>query len=268
MLNKERTIIEMSFKQSFAWRFAMLLSIIVGPLVILANYVIWKGLYAAAHTDVIRGFTFEQMVVYIAISFMISYLTWNNMEVSLRDDVRNGSLATYLLRPISYLHFQFINMIGNRFLAMFLEFLPVLAIVTLLLGPAVITGNWGYFIIGAIIASIINFLIRALMGMLAFYFVRPRGSIEVLKVLMTLLGGMVLPLSLFPAIFQKISLFLPFQFLAYAPTRLYMGNYELAGIILSPWQVLLLGLAQCAVLFIIVRLVWNVSIKKFCGVGT
>lgn len=268
MFETERTIIGMSLKQSFAWRTNMMLSIVTGPLFVIVNYVIWKGLYAAAGTATIRGFTFEQMVVYVAISSMTIYLIWDDMEGRLRDDVHTGSLSTYLLRPIPYLWFNFVNKVGHRLMAFFIEFLPVLGILAIMFGKVILQGNWLLFGIAICIGFIIHFLLRALVGILAFYFIRPRGLIETYKVLSALLYGNILALSLFPQALQRVFIFLPFQFVSYVPTRLYMGSYELAGITLSPAQILICGVLQCIILYLIVLFAWSRAVKRFCGVGT
>jgi len=86
-------------------------------------------------------------------------------------------------------------------------------------------------------------------------------------VLRDLCAGALVPLTLFPDFIQKILFFLPFQFVAYVPTRVFIGSYELAGISLSVPCVVGMQAVAVVVMFLVYKLLWYLGIKKFTGVG-
>ncbi len=265
-LQRDGSILVMSFKNSIAWRSSMMLSIITGPLIVFANYAIWGGIFAASDSSTIAGFTFEQLMMYITISALLFYLIWDDVDYTLQDSVREGTLIKYLLRPLSFFWTEFVAKIGHRLLAVILEFIPAMIVVYLVLGDAVLDGHFGWFAAAIAIAFVISFLIRALLGMLAFYFTKPRGMIQIYAVISGLLYGSFLPLSMLPQFVQKISFFLPFQFVGFVPAQMFIGSYTLGGVALSPMQLIFYGLIHCVILLLLVIWVWNRSVKRFCGV--
>src|SRR5690606_19992585 len=102
-------------------------------------------------------------------------------------------------------------------------------------------------------------------GLTAFWIVRAEGIRRVFLLLKDVTAGVFLPLSFFPEVLQKILFFLPFQFITYLPTRVYIGEYELAGITLSMAEAV--GLQAIAVLITasITFLLYSAAIKRFTG---
>ncbi len=256
------------WKESLAYRFSMLFSIISGPLSMIVNYIIWKNIFYASGQTIISGYTFEQMITYIVIAFVTVYLTWDDVDQHYQKGVESGGFIIDLLKPISSLRYLFFGKLGHRSLAFFLEFIPVLFLMGLLFGFHIYkTNNITLYFISLAIAFVISFLLNSLIGMLAFWIVKPRGLMEIYNMLKFFLHGSLLPLSLFPEIIQKIFFFLPFQFVAYVPARIFMGDYVLGSVAFTPLEVVLYGLLQIGILSLILMLVWKKSIKRFCGVG-
>jgi len=267
--NADFSIYFTSVKSAIAYRFTMMLSILTGPLTLLVNYVIWNGVFKASGKTVISGFTFDQMVTYIVISFITVYLTWDDIDGRLADGVREGSFATFLLKPISFLRYEFVNKLGHRTLAFLIEYIPVFLIMNFLFGFKLFkTNNFFVYLISLGLAFTVSFFLSVLLGILAFWVVKPQGLMRIYNMLEFFIHGTVLPLSLFPDIIQKVFFFLPFQFVAYVPATVFIGNYNLGGVIFSSFEIILYGLVQILILFLITLLLWKISIKRFCGVGT
>jgi len=83
-------------------------------------------------------------------------------------------------------------------------------------------------------AWILHFCMMALIGLAAFV-VEETNSFELIyQKLVFVLGGMMLPLDLFPTWLQEIVRLLPFPYMMYAPARLFIKpDFELF------WQMLL-----------------------------
>lgn len=267
-LQQEWAVYKNAVKGAIEWRVIMVMSVLTGPLWFLINYFIWVAVFAAAGKAEISGFTLEQMITYIAVSKLVFYVTWDDNADRLAKRVRRGDLAKYILRPIFYYKTEFIEKLGHRSLAVFLEFIPITIILGYALGWQILqTPNLGYFAITLLIASIIQFQINAILGMLAFWVVEPRGFIRIYQRVSNFLTGAALPLSIFPLWFQEISSFLPFQFVRFVPAVIFMGNYELGGLAFSPLQAVIFGFIQILVMYLLIKLIWHYSIKKYTGVG-
>lgn len=258
-----------TLKETTAYRIVMLFSLITGPLTVLVNYVLWKAIFASTGKAIFGGFTFEQMVTYIAVAHVTWYLIWDDTEDDLIEGVREGNFTAYLLKPLSYMRFAFVKKIGHRTWAVFMEYLPVLIMLGLMFGFQIFkSSNVLWYALMVIIGFITLFLVNMLLGMFAFWFIRPKGIVWMYRMVARFLYGGFLPLSIFPLAIQKVFFFLPFQFVSYVPAQAFIGRYELAGVTLQPLETLLYGAFQVFVLYLVVLLFWRISVRKFCGVGT
>ena len=93
------------------------------------------------------------------------------------------------------------------------------------------------------------------------------GVRRAVYVFTSICSGAFLPLNLFPYSFQKLLFYLPLQFIAYVPVRVFIGQYELAGITMSIPQIVFLQAVMVAVMFLVNRALWYMGIKHFTGVG-
>ena len=269
MFETTRAILAISWKNALAWRFSMVLSLLTGPMIIFVNYTIWTAIYKTTGKMLLGGYTLEQMITYTVISFTLGYLIWDDIDETLHEDILTGRLTSTLLKPMSYMYFHFLQKIGHRFLAMLIEYVPVIIITGFLLGFDVYTSHRiGYYLAAIPIAFVIRYFIQALLGIMAFWLVKPKGIKWVYRMASGFLAGIGFSLTLYPPVFQKIFFLLPFQFLAYVPTQLFMGTYKLGNVTLSPPAVLAYGVLHAIVLYILVMLAWKISIKKYCGAGT
>jgi len=249
------------------WRGAMMLSILTGPLFILVNAIVWKGLFVTSTSGVIGGYTYEAMVSYFATIILIQYLTWNNIEEKVMAAISEGNLSQYILKPYSFFSWLLNQVAIGRVAAFVIEFIPVVLVVKALDIPFTIAQP-GWFIVFASIGVVVTYLMNLMLGMLAFWLTKPRGIIWTWIFLKGFLLGMFIPLSVFPAKIQSVLSFTPFPYFLYVPTRIAMGlPILIGGQEVSTLVVALVGLANVACMFIIAKLMWHQGIRRYTGVG-
>jgi len=115
------TIYTTAIKETIAYRFSMMLSVITGPLFLGIYMIIWKSLYGSR--DVLGGFTFDQLMLYFLITIVSNYLLWDDTSDNLKDLIADGKLSVFLLKPISFLWYEFWKKVGDRSVAFVLEFI-------------------------------------------------------------------------------------------------------------------------------------------------
>lgn len=264
-----RTVATLTFQSSLAYRFDALLASLMAPLYLLAQSVVWREVFRVSGRETLGGFDLSTMLSYLAVSYLMNALTWDRVTETLKTEIREGSFLVHLLRPLSFIHFGFLAKLGDRSMALVLEVVPVTLVVGMFFGFDVFRcRNVLAFAAAAVIAFVISYLVALLLGMLAFWIVRPDGVIWIYLAMARFFLGSWLPLSIFPEAVQKIFLWLPFQFVVFVPARLFTGEYELGGVSLAPGTVLLYGVAQAALLFAVTLVLWHVSVRRFCGEGT
>jgi len=259
-----RAVIQATYKENFAFRNNMAVSLITQPVFFLVQYFIWRSVFEAH--DTVSGFTFDTMLYYFAVASLIGYLNWDDSDGTLQRLVQSGKFITFQLRPVSHLYYAFFEKVGHRILAFWVEMIPIFCFY-LLFGIKPIPAVPGWAILSLALSFVLGFLINYTIGIMAFWLVKTNGLTRALLVIKDLCSGLFLPLTLFPDEVQKVLFFLPFQFVSYVPVRVFMGDYELAGIHMSIPQIVGLQAVMVVLTFFLNRIIWHFAIKRFTGVG-
>lgn len=254
-----------TYKEWAAFRSHMAVSILIGPIYFLVQYFIWQAIFSTR--DTLNGFTLEQMLVYYGVMSCINYLTFDFADWNLQMLIRTGKYVTFVLRPVSHIFFAFSQKVGHRSLGFWMEFLPVCLIYFFILGIDLIPAQPVWAILSVILGFIMTFLVNYCIGLTAFWLTNADGIRRMFLLVRDVTAGVLVPLTFFPEIVQKVLLFLPFQFMQYVPVRVFVGSYELAGFTLSIPQIVglqaLAVLMMCGLSSVLIRL----GMRKFTGVG-
>jgi len=259
-----KAVITATYKENFAYRNQMAVSIFVQPIYFLVHYFIWQAIFQIR--DQVSGFTFDQMLLYFAVSSIVEFLNWDSSGHMLQRLIQTGQFITFQLRPVSHLYFSFCQKIGHRILAFLIEILPVMCFY-ILFGIRFVPAKPFWAVITLFLSFILSFLIRYTIGIFAFWFVKTDGVSRAVLLFTNICSGAFLPLNLFPAGFQKFLFYLPFQFVSYVPVRVFIGHYELAGMTMSIPRIVFLQAAMVGAMFLVNRALWYLGIKRFTGVG-
>jgi ABC-2 type transport system permease protein len=260
-----RAVAFVTYKEWAAYRSHMLLSLVVGPVFFLSQVFIWKAVFAGRKE--LGGFTLEEMLLYFGVSSIIYYLIMDFADWNLQMLIRTGKFLTYMLRPMPHPFFAFSQKVGHRILGFFFEFIPVWLIFLFLFHIRLIPAEPFWTLVSIFFSFIIMFLLNYSTGILAFWLTRTDGIRAMIRLFRDLLAGVFLPLSFFPEVVQKVLFFLPFQFVSYVPTRVFLGSYSLAGWNLSiPFIVGIQGV-MVVIMVVLTGILWRLGIKRFTGVG-
>lgn len=260
-----RAIGFVTYKEWAAFRTHMLASLLVGPVLFLVQVFIWQAMFVGKET--INGLTFQQMLTYFGVVTLIHYITFDFADWNLQMLVRSGKFVTFALRPLPHWLFALAQKIGHRSLALGVEVLPVMLLFIFLFGVDLMPASPGWAAISILLSFLMNFFINYCVGLTAFWLVRAEGIRRVFLLLKDISAGVFLPLSFFPEVLQKILFFLPFQFITYLPTRVYIGDYELAGVSLTMAEAVGLQAAAVAVTAGLALCLYHLAMKRFTGVG-
>ena len=114
-IEKYSAVIKMTWIQTLEYRanlYVGLFSIFSG---ILIEYLIWKQIFIARGSELIRGFEFNELIAFIFLSLIVGQLksSWIT-SIELIDAIRMGGLNKYLIRPISFYSYHFMMFIGQN----------------------------------------------------------------------------------------------------------------------------------------------------------
>jgi ABC-2 type transport system permease protein len=158
-------------------------------------------------------------------------------------------VAYALTRPVPYPFFQLARSMGNS-LPRFCVNLGVAVLVVLPTTRQLVGGPVGLlaFLLLAALAFLLDALISVTIGLLAFWLERTQPVYMIYQKLIFSLGGLFLPLEVFPDGLERFARWLPFQLIAYAPARAFVA-FDAASTLRTAAAQLLYILALTAVMW-------------------
>ena len=263
-----------------SYRFNIVVWIIVTALEVMASLFLWIAVYKSSLEPVINGFTMKEMITYMVFANIFSFTTFasGTME-SVTDDVKEGTIAMQITKPISYqIRFMFTTL-GGLFIQIFLFGFPMYIIAYVVfycIGFVSITSIYQFlisiiiFLLLIVISCLTNEAISFFPGVLTFYTNAAFGLNQMQQIVIAFLSGTAIPISFFPGdIFKKIVNFLPFAGMVQNPVLILLGKspYLLEGnIIPSAYSYLgdgLLSFALDGIIVVVIASFWCVILSLF-----
>jgi ABC-2 type transport system permease protein len=114
-----------------------------------------------------------------------------------------------------------------------------------------------------VLAYLLCFLLKALLGMTAFWVTEVGGLIGLWEICMFVLGGTLYPLELLPAPLGRLADVLPFRYLLAFPLGLALGRLDDA----AAWFGLAVQLGWLLVALALARWGWTKALRRYEAVG-
>lgn len=232
------------------------------------SYFIWNAVYLSGGNDVMQGFTMSQMIVYIFLIFFTSVLIGSGGTYDIGEEIRDGSIAMRMIKPVSYNSTFLFQELGNKILTIGLLLIPLTVGVEAV--RYALNGSLQFniicfllYLMSCVFSYLINFFFNICFGFIAFVIKYLWGANLMKNCIVGFLSGAVIPLAFLPEAVEKVLLLLPFASLNYTPVMIYIGIYQ--GTTLLYYM----GLQIFWVLFFwgLSKFLWNVSTKYLCVQG-
>lgn len=226
------------------------------------SYYIWRAVFLSSGEGSMNGFTMPQMVVYIFLMFLTGKLIGSGGTYDIGEEIRDGSIAMRIIKPISYNATFLFQELGNKILETGILIIPMVFGVELV--RFVLTGavqfsilSFLLYLVSCVLAYLINFFFNICFGFIAFIIKYLWGANMMKNCIVGFLSGATIPFSFLPDALERVFVLLPFASLNYTPVMIYMGMYS--GVSLLYYM----GLQLFWVLFFwgLSKLLWRGSIK-------
>jgi len=255
------TLLKIGFAEAVAYRaeFVVWLLSTNMPLVMLA---LWT---AVARDAPVGRFGQREFVAYYLATLVVRMLTGAWVVWELNHEIRQGTLAFKLLRPIHPLlgyACQNVAALPVRLLvavpvALVLLFTAAGSSVTrdpllLALFPFTVFGAW-----------LITFLAMSVIGSLAFWFESATSLFDIWLGLFGIFAGYLVPLELYPPWVGAVARWLPFRYMLAFPVELLTGTLPRAAAL----RELAVQWLFIALLLVVTRSAWRAGVRRFSSVG-
>jgi len=153
---------------------------------------------------------------------------------TISDNVKDGSIAYILNKPYDFLLYQFSNSMGETVFRAIMNALLGGIVIWLLAGPPPAPFGWAFAIPALLGTWIMNFCISCLIGLSAFLVEEVSPFMWIYQKFVFILGGFLIPLDFYPGWLQTIAKSLPFAYMVYGPSKIFVApTFELLLNILS-----------------------------------
>lgn len=181
------------------------------------------------------------------------------------NDIQQGGLVKYLVKPFPYALFKFFEELPWRllqgffglailvFLNFWLKSLPM-SFDLLKLLCILVTVCFGYAI---------SYFFKMIIGISAFWLTDFRGLQQLVEVITIIFGGFVMPLDLFPPLLKTIAFASPLPYIVYVPIIIFQGKVDTLE---TAHYLLQQGMWVCFLGLLYIFL-WKKGLSIFTGVG-
>ena len=257
----------LGLKESMAYRadFWLGLSSAVFPIVI--QIFMWQALYGGADGGTLFNRSHAQMMAYSVSASIFWRLLRTGFEYEINQDIKNGGLGKYVIRPIEYLPYRLSCFLGQKFSTL-LSGLALMALaltgVGLYFNTAPVSLQGALLFIPVLIgALVLNFLIFFCVGMWAFWLSEIGFMFEAVRIVIVVLSGGIFPLDIFGSAVCGVLKLLPFNYAVGFPVDVLTGALTGTAVLTGAVsQIVWIGL-----MLLFSRFLWNLGSRKYLAAG-
>lgn len=182
---------------------------------------LWTALYAQNIAPM--NLPLHSMITYATVALLMSLILEVDGTRLIREKLREGTIATDLMKPISVPFYFFSDGVGQTMLHALLV-VPSLLFALLLVRVDVPSAPaFGVFMLSFMLGYLVNFFLNFLMNAVAFWTLETFAIQLIVRWVSDLLSGQIIPLTFFPGVFGRIVFALPFAAIYSTPLLIYVG---------------------------------------------
>ncbi|MDQ4125057.1 MAG: ABC-2 family transporter protein [Actinomycetota bacterium] len=207
---------------------------------------LWRAAASSAGGSIV-GYDVVAITWYVVFSEAAVNGTKFRMIEHIGTEIGSGAFAVEMLRPVRAVTFRMAGELGDGVVRLGVMVTAGTLFGTLIAGPPPRLTTYALALCSALLAIACNLTAQHAFAAMAFWQHEAKGAWFLYQKFVFVLGGMLLPLQIFPAWLESAAWASPFWTMSYAPARLAAGFAEpwlLLG--QAAWLVVLYGAAVAA----------------------
>ena len=261
-------LFSLELRRTFAYRSDFWFSFVVstGAQFIVAWF-LWKSIFSYQGAAEIGGYTFPALMMYYLIVPIIGRSVFGGNMGDIASEIYQGTLTRYLVYPVSFFRYKLLVHCADASILLAQLLLVIGAVALLLPG---LTSTYaispfsimlGIFTLTA--AAMLYFVFTAWVQLIAFWADQVWSLSAILRFITSLLGGSLIPLSMFPQPLKPILKLLPFSCFIHLPAQSFLGT-----IAPREWLTGMLTMTVWGVFFAaLYAAIWRRGNRQYGGVG-
>lgn len=262
-MRKYLKIFKLYLLQYFVYRLSFILWRLRNVLGLIFLYFLWTSVFA--HRPTIFSYDASQLVTYILLINILSSIVLGTRTADVANEILNGDLVNYLLKPFSFFKFIITKELADKFINLIFSIIEIILLISIFHPQIFIQKNllvYLMFFFTCLVALVISFFISLTLSFLAFWSAEIWAPRFIYLVLISLIAGTFFPLDVLPASIYNLLLLTPFPYLVYFPAKIYLHGFT--GQQLTP---LIISLFWSFVLYKTMVTLWRVGIKNYSAYG-
>lgn len=266
-MKKYWVIARTAWSEYLAYRMNFLLEIIGGLFAMLIAIAVWYAIFQGDRSRVIGNYTLDEMVTYLlGAGIVMSFLFLTAQGDEINDDINRGTLSNYLVKPLIVPLYWAIRDLVRKYFTLALALIQFLIVLLFFRGFLVGPASPFHLLLAVaalIFAAVLHFLLFYAFSVIAFWMEETWGWRFLMRVVMEIATGALIPIALFPDLWRGVFEFLPFQYLVYFPMQVYLGKVGLDGVTTGVGTMFV----WIAILAIAVTYVWRRGLARYTAQG-
>ncbi len=251
---------KITWSNSIAYKFDFIAHALFIAMVVFSFIFLWKAVYGET-TTLIQGYTITMMVWYLVLAESIVTGPGHFIE-EIGDEIQSGNIAQHLNKPYNYIAFKYISTLSKTIIRGMVTFAIAGAVAFVFLGGLQLSWSALPLIVLLIfLALALHLIIMAIVGILAFWIEDSFSLYFVYHKFVFVLGGMFVPLEIYPGWLEMISKNLPFSYIAYYPAKMFVQFSSSAFWSILGHQIAWIGIMMGALILLYQLCIRKISIN-------
>ncbi len=259
-------ILRTAIEERLTYRADFAFSTLVRFLPIVTQIFLWSAIFQNAAGRSIQGYNFSDMVSYFLLVMLTrAFSSMPGLSTGIAGSIADGSVRKYLIQPVDMLDHLFWHRIAHKLVYYAVATGPFALVFWLCRQHLPAWPGWPVmlaFVASLLMAFVIGFLIEALIGLVAFWFLEVSSLIFIYMMLSYFLSGHMIPLELLSKWIPFVD-YLPFRYLAYTPTAILIGKIPREHLPIE----LLIQAGWIAGLFVLNRYTFHRGVLRYSAFG-
>jgi len=260
-------ILRICLEERLVYRGDFALGTLMRFLPIVTQIFLWTAVIASAGGGSIGGYSLDDIVAYYLLTMLTrAFSSMPGLATGIARQVRDGEIKKFLIQPIDLIGFLLLSRIAHK-----LVYYAVAA------GPFALVyylcrsyfPGWpdasvfAAFLLSLALAFLLGFFLEATMGMLSFWFLEVTSLLFVYMLFTFFFSGHMFPLEFLPEPWGTLVDFLPFKYMAYFPTAIFLGKVQgpeiVQGLMIQAgWVIGFIVLCRCSM---------HAGFRRYSGFG-
>jgi viologen exporter family transport system permease protein len=259
-------VFDIGLQNTFVYRWNFLIRSVFGILPLLGTVFVWGAIFQEKG-EAINTFDFGSLVFYfLLVLFLQGLVTPTDDEWEVANDIREGQISSFIIRPIDYVLYRFSLFCSNRLLYAAVT-LPVVVFLFFCYRQYLVwPGDWVVWtvsILSTVLAGLLQFFISFSIAVLAFWMLEISTVVFIIYSFEYFLSGQLFPLAFMPPVVRAVLMWLPFPYELSFPVLVFMQKVQGAelwsGLGIQTFWVLIMGF--------VAKRMWRIGLNYYEAVG-